>query len=251
MVNIKILLQMRITLTLAFIISLSSCNSAIREDSHKDHYPIYVDFINQDTIRLPDEIRTDMIKNNDPEYETNIEIFIPFFPDDSTLNNRIRNYFEEQQEKFVKSVKEMITADSTMLEGLGSFFSANPTTVYIDSALISVCFMTDRYLSGAPHGLAKYESFNYDRKKKTLIKFPDYFILSQTEDSIRLISEINKGINKEWIKLNKLYNIDFNLEIDTISFNFDNYEIAGYADGLIQGKVPINSIKRLINKIYR
>jgi hypothetical protein len=242
---------MKLMLTLAFIITLSSCNSAHKKDSNLNPYPIYVDFINQDTIRLPDAIRTDMIKNKDPKYETNVEIFIPYFPSDSTLNNHIHLYFEEQQKEFTSSVQEMVTADSSMLEGLGSFYSANPTAVYIDSDLISVCFITDRYFSGAPHGLAKYESFNYDRKKKIILKFPDYFFFSQKGDSIKMLAEINKGINKEWIKLNQIYNIDFNIEIDTIAFNFDNYEIASYAEGLIKGKVPIKSINNLINKIYR
>jgi hypothetical protein len=51
--------------------------------------------------------------------------------------------------------------------------------------------------------------------------------------------------------LHKLYDLDFNIEKDTISFNFSDYEIACYAEGLIQAKIHKKELYNKIRTNYR
>ena len=62
---------------------------------------------------------------------------------------------------------------------------------------------------------------------------------------------ITKSIGREGIFVNELNNIDFNIEQDTISFNFDNYEIASYGAGIIQGRIQKHKLNEKIKTTYR
>jgi hypothetical protein len=62
---------------------------------------------------------------------------------------------------------------------------------------------------------------------------------------------INKAINRQNIGVNNIYKMDFCLIKDSISFNFSDYEIASYGDGIIQAHVSRQSLNNLIKKIYR
>ncbi len=45
--------------------------------------------------------------------------------------------------------------------------------------------------------------------------------------------------------------MDFSMEKDTISFNFDDYEIARYAEGIIQARINKSLLKKYIKSNYR
>jgi hypothetical protein len=95
-----------------------------------------------------------------------------------------------------------------------------------------------------------YQSINFDGKTLKKISFGEYFSLNSAEDTNQMIQLITEKINRDGIRLSSLQNIDFNVEMDTISFNFDTYEIAGYASGTIRAKVEKKLLQRFIQKGY-
>jgi hypothetical protein len=62
---------------------------------------------------------------------------------------------------------------------------------------------------------------------------------------------ITKAIGREGVFVSNLNGIDFNIEQDTISFNFDDYEIASYAEGIMQGRIHRQKLNDRIKTTYR
>lgn len=226
---------------LAFVLVaiLSSCGNNSPKSSIIDRSNIKNDFY-VDSIRMKDE-----------KLQITYDINVPIFKSDSIFTSIIKNKVQTHKQKFTDRVAVLIAEDSTMLNSVGSFFSASPVSINVDSSFASVCYIISTYFAGNVHGLTIYTSFNFDRKLKCLIDFENYFTLSSHIDSITMDDLINKAINRPSIGINKIYKMDFSLIKDSISFNFCDYEIASYAEGIIQAHVSRQLLEPYINKVYR
>jgi hypothetical protein len=199
--------------------------------------------------RSNDEFHFDTLK--DAKLQITYEIKVPILKSDSILTSVIQDSIQTHKQRFKDHVVELIAEDSTMLNSVGSFFSASPVSIYKDSINISVCYIFSTYFAGNVHGLEVFKSFNFDRNLKRLINFEDYFKVTTQQDSLSIKDLINKAINRSNIGISNIYKMDFCLIKDSISFNFSDYEIASYAEGYIQAHIPKNSLGKYINKIYR
>ena len=74
----------------------------------------------------------------------------------------------------------------------------------------------------------------------------------QYENTTFFTDIITRSIRNEDVFLWELYDsLGFNIEKDTISFNFSCYEIANYAEGLIRAKIHKKELYDKINTKYR
>jgi hypothetical protein len=196
---------------------------------------------------LPENFKLDSIKYFDKKRNSVIIISLPI-SGIGYLDSLIRKQLVSKKDSFSSQIDEFIKNDSTYCKSvLTSDFFAGPVSMYSSNKLISYSFVISSYYSLAPHEVSDFLSFNYDIKKKKMIEFDDYFSFKTKLDSTFFEDIITKAINREGIALNNFKNIDFNIEGDTISFNFGHYEISSYAEGLIQAHISkiklINNIK--------
>jgi hypothetical protein len=201
---------------------------------------------------VPNGFNIDTFKTFDKSIGAEFEIITPKSDKFKDLNILLEKEILKYKNNLIASVNEMFKNDSSLRQtSLNSGFWVNPISIYSNDTLISYSFVISYYLASAPHPNTKYYSLNFNIKTHKQIKFSDYFSVKNSKDSAFLISTINHAINKKDIGVGKVYDIDFNMENDTISFNFSDYEIACYAEGIIQGKVNKEVLKKIIKNNYR
>lgn len=196
------------------------------------------------------ESKVDTIKIEDKKHQLTIFLTIPI-SGILNLDKIVRKDILTEKEQFEDEVKERIAEDNCKMSELFSDYSCRLLTTFEDNNFISYSFTNSQYFAGAAHGMTRYISYNYDLKKNKLVSFNEYFDLKSEQDSIFLMNLMTKRIALQNVAVNTLENMDFNLTKDSISFNFDDYEIASYAEGPIQVKIGKKEITNLIKKDYR
>jgi hypothetical protein len=204
----------------------------------------------QEKLKLPEGIKLDSIIFSDEKRKLEIFILIPV-SGISKLDKALRIELENRKNNFIESVDKRIEEDKGQMSEIGSDFDVNLVSAYKDKDIISYCFVISFYHGGAAHPMTIYYSFNYDLKREKKITFSDYFNVESTKDTIFLTDLMTKAINTENISVTNLNDMDFNIEKDTISFNFDDYEIASYAEGIIQARINKSLLKKNIKSNYR
>lgn len=202
------------------------------------------------SLYLPDGFQLDTIQKNDTARNLSIFILIPI----SGINQIDKIVFEEidkQKKDFIESLDKMIREDNRILSSVNSDFQAEPISIYKDNKVTSILFIVSYYHGGAAHPMTMYYSFNFDNKTQQRIFFSDYFFIKNKIDTSFMTDQITKSIGREGIYITELNDIDFNIEQDTISFNFDDYEIVSYAEGIIQGRIQKHKLNDKIKPIYR
>ena len=198
------------------------------------------------SVQIPEGFFLDTLQQFDNERKMGIFLVMPVFDieDMEEINRVVKAGIEEQKNQFIAELGEVIT-------GFVNEFYFVPISIYQDEKIISYSFVMSCYHAGAVHPVSFYQSFNFDAKTKKSIDFEDYFILKTKTDSVFFTDIITKSINREGVFLDTLYNLDFNIEKDTISFDFSTYEIACYAAGLIQAKIHKKELYGRIRANYR
>ncbi len=202
------------------------------------------------TLNLPEGFRLETIQKTDTARNLSIFISIPV----SGIKQVDKVVFEEiekQKDDFIRSLDQMIREDKEILSSINSDFQAEPVSVFKDSIVTSILYIVSFYHSGAAHPMTMYYSFNFDNKLQKRISFSDYFIFKNLADTVFMTELITKAIGREGIFVSNLKCIDFNIEQDTISFNFDDYEIASYAEGIMQGRIHRKNLNDRVKKTYR
>lgn len=188
------------------------------------------------TLNLPEGFRLDTIQTNDTARNLSIFISIPV-SGIKLLDKVVFDEIEKQKDDFTRSLDEMIKEDKGILSSINSGFQAEPVSVYKDSKVTSILYIISYYHGGAAHPMTMYYSFNFDSKTQKRISFSDYFIVKNSADTAFMTDIITEAVGREGVFVSGLKDIDFNIEQDTISFNFDDYEIASYAEGIMQGRI--------------
>jgi hypothetical protein len=206
-------------------------------------------------LQLPDNVTLDTLQSYDSAKLINVNIVLPKQADERLkhVEKLVARIISKERTKFEKSVDDMIREHPEMNVPPGyNDFSVTPVSLYVDQKLISYSFMICIYHAGAPHGKCDYYTFNYDIYSKKVLLFSDYFITKTSADSSFLIQSINNSIGRDGIEIEKVYEIDFSiLDSTSISFNFDNYEISSYAEGMPQGKIEKKVIYKIVNERFR
>jgi len=199
---------------------------------------------------LPDKFKLDSLKYYDKKRNAIIIIAIPL-SGDLKLDTEIKSQILNQRDSLLIDIDRFIKRDSDFVNSaLTSEFTAIPISVFFDNKIISYSFVIYSYFSGGAHPVMIFYSYNYDILKQKHLNFDDYFILNSKSDTTYFTDLITKAIDKEGIVMTRIKNQDFNIEKDTISFNFGDYEIGGYADGIMQGRIKKSILNDKINKSY-
>ena len=208
------------------------------------------EFWNRPPIQIPKGFVWDSILKQDKSRNLVISIFIPI-SNIEKIDNIVKSYIETEKKQFIEELDERLKEDNYRLSALPNDFDVTPISVYKDEKIISYSFAISYYHSPGVHGITMFRSFNFDAKNMQLIDFDNYFLVKSKIDTIFFTDIITRAINNDPIALHELYNLDFNVEKDTISFNFSHYEIASYAEGLIQARIPKKELYNKINPKYR
>jgi hypothetical protein len=196
------------------------------------------------------EFKIDTIKTEDKKHKFEVFLTIPI-SGISNLDSIVRNDILNEKNWFEEEIKERIAEDDGKMSELFSDYNCGLLSLFEDKKFISYSFTNSQYFAGAAHGMTRYISYNYELKRNKLVIFNEFFNLKSEKDSIFLMNLMTRRIALENVEVNTFENMDFNLTNDSISFNFDDYEIASYAEGAIQVKIGKNEIANLINKNYR
>ncbi len=166
------------------------------------------------------------------------------------IDKKILSKLNQQKKAFTENLDDMLSKDSLVAKTWESGFNAELVSYYKDNTLISALFRIVYFHAGAAHPMTQYQSFNYNVKTMKEISFEDYFLVKDKLDTMQITQLITENINRDGISLSSLKNIDFNVENNTISFNFDTYELVVYAEGTIRTKVKKKLLQKFIRKSY-
>jgi hypothetical protein len=243
----------KINLLITFLFLISCSNNSHRGlpvdsrpvvDTSKVTRPIRLNF------KLPDNFKLDSLKYYDKKRNTIVIIAVPLsgvLKLDADIKSQIMN----QRDSLLSDIDGFIKQDSDFVNSaITSEFTAIPISVFEDSKILSYSFLVYSYFSGGAHPVMMFYSYNYDILHQKHLNFDDYFILQSKSDTIYFTDLITKAIDKEGIVLNRIKNQDFNIEKDTISFNFGDYEIGGYADGMMQARIKKSILNDKVNNSY-
>lgn len=124
-------------------------------------------------------------------------------------------------------------------------------SIYATDEIISYSFHLSTCYAGSAHPLSGYYCYNYNRITQTEIAFNDFFKIKSSDDSSFFIQEIRSAIKSEGTDFHEIKSMDFNFRGDSISFNFDDYEIASYAYGVIEAPISKKQLNPVIREKYR
>ena len=204
---------------------------------------------------IPEGFKVDNIEDIDKANNISYLMEIPTtdFPGfQEFLNPRISILKKEMQVRTGKrksKMKKALADDPAQLSRMYSF-DFYPQSIYQDSTCISMRFWGTWY-EGGPHGLPEYYTFNFDKETGSEINFEDYFQLTSAQDSQILVDLVNEGLQNPNLSFDEIYPIKFNIEEDSVSFNFDAYDLEAYAYGMPRAYVSKLKLGSLVNEKYR
>lgn len=201
-------------------------------------------------VQIPDGFRLDTIQIFDTARNLAIIISIPK-TGMNEIDKTVFDAIEKQKNDFIISLDEMIKSNIKILGTVNSVFIAEPFSIFTDSQVTSILFIVSYYYGGTSHPVTMHYSFNFDNKTQKRIFFSDYFVIENKADTVFMTDLITRAIGIEGVLITELSDIDFNIEQDTISFNFDSYKIAGYAAGMIKGRIQRQKLNDKISTTYR
>lgn len=251
---------MKIIVNILFVLVLISCGQVeqkintqeFKQDTIKSENEIVRHSIGEivPPINLPEGFRLDTIQKNDTTRNLSIFISIPV-SGIKTIDKIVFEYIDKQKKDFIKSLDEMIKDNNGILSSINSDFQAEPISVFKNNKVTSILYIISYYHGGSVHPMTMYYSFNFDNSTQKTISFTDYFMVKTKADTTSMTELISKSIGREGIFVYDLKGIDFNIEKDTISFNFDDYEIASYSEGIMQARIPSNKLHHKIKLKYQ
>lgn len=210
--------------------------------------------------------------NTDSANCTYINYSYPYFTGEGaavdTLNNVILTIFgasnkvslQQTQQTFINAYADMMKhqADSEQ-----SWYSqTNITVPFQTSTLVCLSIETDDYTGGA-HGIYSTFFTNYDKEAKQFVTLKKLVgdsalkeLTSIAEKQFRIANEIQPDANLEILGYlfneGKFYLTDnFTITDEGITWLYNPYEIAPYAQGTIEVAVSKNDLQPLLKKQYQ
>lgn len=196
---------------------------------------------------LPAAFSMDSLNQYDSIHNTTISISFPSYSGDTQLNALVKEAINKKLQQFTGRLNPIEPEDRNN-QSLPHSFTVEPTYVFKNETMISYCLIIHSQKTDEAHPNAEYYSLNYHTGNKKLVSFADYFQLPNTQDKLALMNLINKGMPSNEYTVETLDYIDFNIEQDSIAFNFAQGQIASTAAGIIKAKVAKKSLAGLVKK---
>jgi hypothetical protein len=186
------------------------------------------------------DFRIDTVKVDDAKRGLTVLVTVPVSKV-YAFDTLVRGALMKDEERFVAEVDERYEVDST---DRGFDYSALLVSAYRTKKIISYNFLCSKYFNTSVHGMSVYRSFTYDLDQKRLATFDDYFQLRTKKDTVAFIKLLTNRINEPGASVETVEGLHFHFTQDSVTFNFDEYEIASYAQGLLQAKFAWKELKR-------
>lgn len=196
---------------------------------------------------LPAAFSLDSLNQFDSTHNATIHMRFPNYSADPTLNALVKDALNKKLQQFTNRLNPIEPEDRNNQSLLHSF-TVEPAYVYKNETMISYCFIIHSQKTDEAHPNAEYFSLNYHTGNKKLVSFADFFQLPNAQDRQALMNFINKGMPSSEYAIETLDYIDFNMEQDSIAFNFAQGQIASTAAGIIKAKVAKKSLAGLVKK---
>lgn len=262
------MIQIRLYCSILALFIFSSCGTQKGNNSSAGNTNIdYVTYNETKSINENGsiELKINVINFKDDSYsflnkyiQTDLSIYFGFenfmFDNNSlnekTLNTLITTYLNNLSNDYSD-------LDQDSLELL-SFI--NIDTNYTIYNLVVLKLSSESYLGGA-HGAYSTEYKVFDTKKKLQLKAEDIFNMENLTSIAYDYFLTERGISKKevnvkdegfWFKDDKFHlNNNFTIDEKNITFIFNPYEIASYADGQIEVVVPLSKLDEVIKEEYK
>jgi hypothetical protein len=196
------------------------------------------------------------IKTSDELIEVNLKIPIIKGLDSLEIEEKLNSIFKKDIMSFKNEIEEMAKEYADEADKFG--ISKIPYNAFTDYCIsynknnILSIYITYYQYTGGAHGLSIRKAYNINTSNGNLLSLAGMF-----KDTSNYKSIINKEIQAQINKNKEMYfpdsfigiskNENFYLEGNYIIIFFQQYEIAPYAAGIPEFKIPINCFKSTIN----
>lgn len=175
------------------------------------------------------------------------------------VNQRIENYVTGLSDSFLNDMKDWDNPPDT---SFSSEFEIGYNVVYSGNDIVSIMLGNYSYYAGAAHPNTMTYALNYDLKTGDPIQLNDVFlpnsdylnVLSKyaQEDLIRQGEETDIEADMWWFDQGASPKEDnfkvFNLAADSLVITFNPYQVAPYAAGMWEVRIPYKVISAVLNR---
>lgn len=158
---------------------------------------------------------------------------------------------------FVEEYVDLVTNDS--IDNFPWYLNISLDFSSVDDRNLQASFFTEGYMGGA-HGNSNFTYYMIDSQQNKVLKLEDICsdipaLEKRAEVYFRKMNEIKEGESLSesgfWFQDNKFHlNQNFYFNSETLTFVYNQYEIASYAMGISYLELPLNEMKDLL-KIKR
>jgi hypothetical protein len=262
------MIQSRYYLTIILLLLLTSCIHNSKESQSLNPYKIQY-------IELADTL-------NYNENGSFVYYFkIPIFDDDNLrfinkyilevvakqleiekISNNIASLDKEKLNSYIITYSKQLELDNSDTDLIQFEFSKslNIDTIFTLKKLIVLEENNESYTGGA-HGAYSTNFSVFDLINKKILKASDIFEINELTEIAyeyflkeRGLTKNRESVEKEgyWFKDNKFHlNDNFSFDNKNITFLYNPYEIASYAEGQILIEIPLDKLESIIKKEYK
>ena len=260
--------QFRYYLSIILVLLLTSCISNNNENQSDNPYGIqYIELTETESFN----------ENGTIEYNFRIPVFAE---DNCKLLNqfilesaakyldieKLKNKNDELDlnilKSFIQKYSEQLEEDNydTDVEHLELFKKLNIDSIFTIKDLVVLEEKQESYTGGA-HGAYSTNYTVFDVMSKKILNASDIFEINKLTELAFDYFLIERGLEKNgvdiekegfWFKDNKFHlNENFKIDSKYVTFLYNPYEIASYADGQILIEIPLNKLESTVKKEYK
>lgn len=162
-----------------------------------------------------------------------------------------KSTFEKHARSFLDEYQELTKEDKTFPWELNLSINFHP----IEKRYIRADFSNYGYFGGA-HGESNYKTYMIDKTNQSVVHLENICtniteLEKRAEKYFRQRFEISENSNLGeqgfWFKDNQFHlNRNFSFSKDTISFFFNQYEVAPYSMGIFEVDIPLSEIRDIV-----
>ncbi|MEO0897913.1 MAG: hypothetical protein AAFY71_16010 [Bacteroidota bacterium] len=168
-----------------------------------------------------------------------------------SLDSIVEHEIQSMMRKYRAELKNMMDEDMLDEDISTSGLWVETEEIEFDGPVVSYRIYESTMMAGAAHPVHSYLEYNFSKKENRLLEFKDIFNLPTEEDSLSLIKLINQHFPDDYAELRGKYDYGFNLKGDSISFNFDSYEVGPYAIGMPRSVIAKSELGAFLHEDYQ
>lgn len=206
-------------------------------------------------------IKSFSLKKTEQKLKSDIDIKYPQISNfknkliEDKINSSIKNIIDESKNNFIKNIDKDTKAYSDI--NMNNSLTLDYKTYYIDKNKLSILVYLSTYYVGAAHPNNQILSLNYNLNTGNKIELKDLF--KSNSNYLKTISDYSfKQLSKKlattnddsWVRSgtsDKTENFKtFTIDSNSITIYFQTYQVASYAEGSQEVKIPFALLKKYL-----